>query len=259
MFWVNPNLPYIVDGQITEYDIKSGNVSIMRTFRDKFTPPLQEDAIQQIASLDKKARVVRVGTMMRDIPGFSKTLETGFNTVVEDFCILNHLDVKETSEDIVSIKRDAVFVVNKPVEITTIREYCHFIPKNTYDGYFRIKGFEFYIRYGDRVVDVKGIDDAKLPLHQDGILELILDVYGEFRNGLNRVKVSKWMADYVDAYLSKELPFEMYRRFDNESKYAIRYGDREYLTESIDEEDMQDLDIEFNYRKIIIPLLNLLL
>ena len=258
MFWVNGNLPYIIDTPITEYDIKSGNVSIMRTFKDQFDPPLNLEQIDQIANLDKSARVIRVGNMMRDIPKFSETLEKGFNTIVVEFCKENNLDTSESSEDIVSIKRDAVFVVGKEVYHTVIGEYCHFIPKNVYDGYMRIKGYEFYIDFQHQKVDVKGMQDQLLPLHKEGILNLILALYDEcVKTGMDRTKISRWFADLCDAYLSRDLPFPYYRQFDEESKYRIQMGEMDYLTEDIDEEDLQDLNIEFNYKRILIPLLNL--
>lgn len=257
MFWINPNLPYIVDHSIGEYDIKSGNVSIMRCFKDRFSPPLKDDQIDQIASLDKNARVVRVGNMMREIPKFSETLERGFNEVIRIFCEENHLDMSDSTEDVVSIKRDAVFVVDKPILNDCILQHCHFVKKNEYDGYIHIPGYEFYINSHEGIVDVKGLQDTLLEFHKDGIIRFILDLYHECKvTNVNRYRVSKWLEDFCDAYLSRELPFEYYRQFDSNSKYRLNMDSMEYLSDQIDEEDMEDLDIEFNYRKIIIPLLN---
>ena len=257
MFWINPNLPYIVDHSIGEYDIKSGNVSIMKCFKDRFAPPLKDDQIDQIAALDKNARVIRVGNMMRDIPKFSETLEKGFNEVVYRFCEENHLDMTESTEDIVSIKRDAVFVVDKPIIKDRILQYCHFVKKNEYDGYIHIPGYEFYIDSHANRIDVKGMQDDKLEFHKDGILQLILDLYQECKStNLNRYRVSKWLEDFCDAYLSRDLPFDYYRQFDSNSKFKMNMGSMEYFSDQIEEEDMEDLDIEYNYRKIIIPLLN---
>lgn len=260
MFWVNPNINLIIDSEITEYDIKSGNVSIMRVFKDQFDPPLKEDQIDQIASLDKKARVIRVGNMMKDYPGFSKTLEKGFNTVIYTFCQENGLDMSENSEDATSIKRDAIFVVKKKISHTCILKYCNFIPKNVYDGYIRIKGYEFYIDFPNKKIDVKGLSDDKIPLHQDGMIWLLLSIYEEAKKQImNREKVSRYLADVCDAYLSKDLPLECYRQFDNESKFKLSMGSMDYFSDQIQETDVQDLDIEFNYRMILIPLLKVFL
>lgn len=257
MFWNNPNLLYVIDTPIIEYDIKSGNVSIMRAFKDQFDPPLEDAQIDQLSSLDKKARVIQVGKMMRDIPNFSKVLEKGFNQAVKAFCDENRMDLSDSTEDIVSIKRDAVFVVGKPIKHTKILEYCHFIPKNEYDGYIRLKGYEFYINSREEKIDVKGMDDAQVPLHQEGILAMLLDFYRYCKSvGMNRVKLSEYLAELCDAYLSKDLPFSMYREFNNESKYRIHMGGREFLTDTVEEEDLEDLSIDFNYLRILIPLLN---
>lgn len=260
MFWVNPNITYLLDSEITEYDIKSGNVSIMRAFKDRFTPPLNDDQIDQIASLDKKARVIRVGNMMKDIPGFSKTLEKGFNSAILEFCRLNDLDTSENTEDAVSIKRDAIFVVGKEIQNTVVFQFCNFIPKNVYDGYIRIKGFEFYIDSMDSKIDVKGLSDEMIPKHRAGMIWLILSIYEEAcKQVMNRVKMSQYLSDVCDAYLNKDLPLECYRQFDNESKFKLHMGTMEYLSDTISEDDVEDLDIEYNYTKVIIPLLSVFL
>lgn len=258
MFWNNPNLLYVIDTPIIEYDIKSGNVSIMKVYKDQFDPPLEDAQIDQLKSLDKKARVIQVGKMMRDIPNFSKVLEKGFNQAVKTFCEENRLDLSDSTEDIISIKRDAVFVVGKPIKHTKILEYCKFIPKNEYDGYIRLKGYEFYINSQENRIDVKGMDDEQVPLHQEGIITMFLDFYRYCKSiHMNRIKISEYLAELCDAYLSKELPFPMYREFNNESKYRLQMGGREFLSDTIEENDLEELLIDFNYLKILIPLLNI--
>ena len=69
MFWKNPDIVLIVNSRITEYDIKSGNTSIMKAFN--LASPKR---IAEIESMKKDDRVVAVGNMSKN-PEFSKALE----------------------------------------------------------------------------------------------------------------------------------------------------------------------------------------
>ncbi len=257
MFWTNDLIHEVIDREITEYDIKSGNTSIMRIFQEEFNPPISEFDIKRLELLDKQARVVEVGRMLRDHKGFANVLEKGFNTVVKEFIEANQLNQED---EILSIKRDAVFTTGL-VTTTTIREYAHFIPKNTYQGYFRIPGFEFLYNTDNERVDVKGLQDELLPLHEQGILQFIRDAYHvRLESGhRNSVRSNSWMAEFLEAYLHKELPFDYYREFNSESRFRLNIGGNTMMIDSVSEENVKDLDISYNHQKILIPFIGLFL
>ena len=88
MTWTNDGLPFLVNSLITEYDIKSGNTSIMRTYQ-----LADSDTISKLEKLPKGERVRQVGLMQRDDKEFAKKLEASFNDAVDKFLKANELDV----------------------------------------------------------------------------------------------------------------------------------------------------------------------
>ena len=248
MFWKNPDFDKVINSRIIEWDIKSGNTSIMRAFN---LCPIER--IQELEEMKKQDRVIAVGNMMKDSE-FSKKLEAGFNQVVNEFMELNGLN---KDDDVLRIIRDAVYVINKPIKYDTIREYCHFIPKNEYIGYFFLSPYEFFI--SQHSIDVKGIDDEKLKSHENGTLRVIRDVYDAcVEYNMDQVKINAFMKGVVDAYIHRDLEFDAYREFNNESNFRINMYGHEILSDAITERDLSDVDISFNYLKIIIPLIKLL-
>lgn len=248
MFWKNPDFDKVINSRIIEWDIKSGNTSIMRAFN---LCPIER--IQELEEMKKQDRVIAVGNMMKDSE-FSKKLEAGFNQVVNEFMELNGLN---KDDDVLRIMRDAVYVINKPIKYDTIREYCHFIPKNEYIGYFFLSPYEFFI--SQHSIDVKGIDDEKLKSHENGTLRVIRDVYDAcVEYNMDQVKINAFMKGVVDAYIHRDLEFDAYREFNNESNFRINMYGHEVLSDAITERDLSDVDISFNYLKIIIPLIKLL-
>ena len=248
MFWKNPDFDKVINSRIIEWDIKSGNTSIMRAFN---LCPIER--IQELEEMKKQDRVIAVGNMMKDSE-FSKKLEAGFNQVVNEFMELNGLN---KDDDVLRIMRDAVYVINNPIKYDTIREYCHFIPKNEYIGYFFLSPYEFFI--SQHGIDVKGIDDEKLKSHENGTLRVIRDVYDAcVEYNMDQVKINAFMKGVVDAYIHRDLEFDAYREFNNESNFRINMYGHEVLSDAITERDLSDVDISFNYLKIIIPLIKLL-
>lgn len=248
MFWKNPDFDKVINSRVIEWDIKSGNTSIMRAFN---LCPIER--IQELEGMKKQDRVIAVGNMMKDSE-FSKKLEAGFNQVVNEFMELNGLN---KDDDVLRIMRDAVYVINKPIKYDTIREYCHFIPKNEYIGYFFLNPYEFFI--GQHGIDVKGIDDEKLKSHENGTLRVIRDVYDAcVEYNMDQVKINAFMKGVVDAYIHRDLEFDAYREFNNESNFRINMYGHEVLSDAVTERDLSDVDISFNYLKIIIPLIKLL-
>lgn len=249
MFYLNPSKSILVNSQIIEWDIHSANVSIMRGYN-----LASETKIAKIEKLDKKKRVITVGQIMRDDPAFSKALEESFNDIVDTFMLENDLD---KDDDVLSIKRDAVFVINKSVKTNSFKNNAiNFVNKNQYHAFLYLRPFEFY--FGPDKIDVKGLPDENILLHENGILRLLKDIIEICEtSNFNRVKASKYMRDFVEAYKRRELDFDFYREFSQESKFAYYAYEEKILTESCTLDMLQQIDIESNYKNIILPLIRL--
>lgn len=214
---------------------------------------LPESEIQLIESMDKKDRVIFVGKLMQKDKGFAKKLETGFNDVVNQFISENKLD---REDDITDIRRDAVYVVNKPILHPKIGE-CNFIAKNRYHGFIRCSSLEFLFR--DDGIDVKGLNDVILPKFEMGPLSMIQDIYdacSEFR--MNRFRVNQYFKRLLVAYKQRELPLEYYREFNSTARFKLNMYGKVFLSDDVSESDIDFLDISYNYLNILIPLIRTL-
>lgn len=233
----NRDYPFIHNNEVIEWDIKSANTSLMSYYQ------LQPNTVvDKLASMAKSQREIAVGKLMRKDKEFSKALEESFNKIVDEFMEANNL----TWDDIVSVKKDAVFVKNHRISKHDFGA-VHFIPKNQYKHVLLLPKYEIYISNED--IDVKGIPNEKLYLHKDGMLEFIktaLDTADDF------ITMQKFFKAYVQAYKRKELEFDAYREFNPDSLFTIG-GEFPMRTDSMIEDDMEFLDISYNYINVIMP------
>ena len=65
-------------------------------------------------------------------------------------------------------------------------------------------------------------------------------------------KLQSFFKEYVTAYKRKELDFDAYREFNSDSLFRIG-GEFPMLSDSMIEDDMDVLDISYNYINVIIP------
>lgn len=258
MTWINDALPFLVNSLITEYDIRHGNVSIMRTFHLK--PDEQIDAID---AMDKKQRVVTVGYLMKEDKEFSKRLEKGFETAVQWFIDDNGLD---PDVDIVAIRRDAIFVINKHVDKTKFGDHIEFVEKNHYHAYLQLSNkLEFF--FGDNgVIDIKGFmredkDETSrvIKLLKPGMLSFLEEfvTIAESSNQ-SRDQMLKYLADFAAYYKARELDVEYYREFNQQAQIRALVGHGQDSTfddaSLLPDELIGNIDITFNYMNIFVPL-----
>jgi hypothetical protein len=214
MFYLNKNRDLIINSSIVEYDIRSGNTSMMRHY-----DLTDISTIEKIEKMEKGDRVRKVGLLMKEDKEFAKNLEKSFDLTVREFLSLNNLDI---DYDVISIKRDAVFVINQDIKNPRIGDHIEFVPKNQYAHYLYIKPLdshrkflplkphEFYIRR-DFSIDNKGLSDDLLDKHQEGMLDLIRNVIKITSiDPSDNKMLYKFLKEYVDLYKKKELEFSKY-------------------------------------------------
>jgi len=254
MFYLNKDRPFIINSEIIEWDIKSANLSIIKEYN-----LLSEGKIEKIEKMDKQDRVIFVGKEMAKDPAFSKILEESFNSIIDKFIELNDLD---KNYDVLTIKRDAVFIINKKPLVTKIGNNINFIPKNTYTSFIYIKPYEFYFTNNGNI-EIKGLsknfETEIKPLHENGILEFLNDVVAiAVNSNMNFKKMNTYLSEFVTAYKNRELPFDYYREFNASSKFKYVMYENEMLMDNIDDSILDSIDIQYNYINIILPLIQLI-
>lgn len=236
----------VLNSTIVEYDIRSANTSILEYYH-----MLPQKIIDDINKYPKEKREVAIGLILQKDKELSKELEKKFTEVMMRFINDNNLDI---DFDVLCIKKDAAFIINKTPMITTYGP-IEFRPKGKYHTFLLVGSFEFYVN--DEDVVVKGLQ-KQAHLHKDGILSLIKDVVDTCRaSAWDKSAVYKYLSDLVESYKRKELDFEYYREFNSMSKFKVVIEDHVYMYSDISEEDIPDLDISYNYINIILPLVRL--
>lgn len=256
MQYVNEGIPFMVNSLITEYDIRHGNTSIMRHF--KLRPP---DVIDRLDSLPKGERNRQVGLMVRDDHEFGRRLEKGFNDAVEQFLSQNGLDI---DVDIQAIRRDAVFVVNRPVRKPTIGDAIEFIPKNRYNALLKLKQLEFYFDH-DRL-DIKNFVSAEADINhaieklQAGPIAFVREFIDVCESSnMNRHRVYTWIREFAEYYKKKQLDFEYYREFTRDALFRVNIDGEPMYLDIVTDDVADDIDISFNYLNLFIPLLQVVI
>lgn len=235
----NRDYPFIVNAQVTEWDIRQANVSLM-----EYYGLAEPKLIEKLRDLPKQQREEAVGKLYLKRKEFGKQLEQSFNDIINEFMEANHL----TFDDVVSVKKDAIFVKNHAISKSTFGNTVTFVPKNTYRHVLLLPLYEIYM--SDDKTDVKGISDEKLPLHEAGMLFFLRNV---MYSAHDQLRLDKYFKDFVNAYKKKELDYDMYREFSSSSTFTVRQDGNEMVYDEITEEDMPFLDISFNYINVVMP------
>lgn len=258
MNYINDGLPLLLNSQIIEYDIQSGNTSIMRRYG--LLPATQLDEIDR---MPKKERNITVGLLQKGNKGLAKALEEGFNKTVLDFLEANGLDI---DVDVLAIRKDAVFVINRPVTKTRMDDHVLFRQKGVYHAVLQIgPKLEFYFPQNGPT-EVKNFIQAEkdennaLEKLRPGMISF-LEEFVTLAEGSNmdRLKIYQWLTEFCTYYKERDLDPEYYREFTREASFRVRYGDEDMFYDYIEPSMIDDLDIYFNYKNIIVPLMSILI
>jgi len=240
---------------IIEWDIKSANTSICREFH-----LLPESTINRIESMHKSKREVKIGLLMKKDKDFSKALESKFDIVMNKFIEQNELDL---DWDILSIRKDAAFIINKEINKPLVGTNILFRPKGVYSHHIYLKpdkgkDLDIYVSNDDKI-DIKGIGDELIQLHENGIISLIKIICNCMGSANPLKDINELFSDLVLKYKKRELLYDFYREFNQTSKFRLNLYGTETLVDNIDSDELLDLvDITYNYEKVILPLIRLL-
>lgn len=245
---MDKNTEFLFGEQITEYDIQSAGFNIIKKF--KFLP---DETVNWLEGLEKHSRHVQIGLLERDDEVLKKNLKRGFIACRKKLFLENDLQ----DEDILSIKKDAIFVRGIKLQ-NTIFDNIKFMEKNTYNSYLYLNKLEFYMN--DDTCDCKGIKDNIVVLHK----KYMLDIFHEFAS-LMRNSTQKKQLDFIKkvatAYRRRELANGYYRELNKRSLFRP-YTDIDILTSKMGynfyEGDLKEINISYNYMNYFIPLFRFL-
>lgn len=206
--WFNPNIEYLFDDEIIEYDMRDAGYSLICQY-----DLLPAEKIHELAAMGKgEARHKAVGLLQRD-KEFSKALLDKFAEMRQIFISSNNL----VDDQIVTVKKDAIFTVGRCKK----RKFglVEFSQKNRYSSYVRLSTIkpiiEFY--YSSSQLDVKGMGDIAVNTHRLFLITFIQNVISKIEMK-NIQALRRYLIKFINDYKSGELDEEFYLEFNNLSR-----------------------------------------
>lgn len=225
--WLNPNIEYLFNDEITEYDIQDAGFSLIKQYR-----LLPDSKIRELSLLNKGfERHKAIGILQRDDKELSKRLSEKFSEVRTVFISANKID----DNDIISVKKDAIYTIGTQNRLKFGNVI--FIPKNRYTSYIRfadIQNLEIY--YSERGIDVKGIGENGINRHRLYMMEFLRNIISLIE--INSPRAKRYISEFIKKYKTGKIDQEYYLEFNNISR---------------------NLNPLFNFQKIIVPIVSIII
>ena len=219
---INFNGPFdhIFGTIIKEYDIEKANISMLF-----FAGKIDQTTYNYLYNSDRMTRQITVGNMIAQDQEIFKTIQQGIYAAREKFFEITGLH----STSVISIKNDAIFVIdpyNSIPDVIEVFPNVRFRVKNRYTDYIRfVNRVELYY-YLDTInqveyYDVKGIDDNKIGLHKDYMLDFICYIVSLIHTS-SVMEAIQTINTFYQQYISMQSSLGYYRQFDVESRFRYK-------------------------------------
>ena len=244
--YLNKNIDFIIATEITEYDMKDGGYSLCKEYK-----LLPQKLLDELGELPKKERHIKIGKLQRKDKELSKMLNECFSEARRLF--FSHNDLEDS--DILSIKKDAIFVIGKTCSNCDFGK-IHFRGKNVYSSYAYLADCEFYYNSMIDTIDIKNINDDVLKKHEKYMTSFIKKMFKHLETSSQEVTL-RYLKRFIDNYKNFNQPLGYYREYTKDSVYNVlnREDDDTFIYDNYWDDKIEDLDISFNYNNIIIPFL----
>lgn len=238
--YLNKDIVYLKNIDIREYDVASAGFTVI-----KFKKLLPEETIQSLEKLSKMERNIRIGKLSLRHPIINEEIIKTLEKVRKAFVMVNHL----YPEDILSIKKDALFLIKKNPRVLKIKDF-EFRSKENYTSYCYLNRKEFYYSSYHDKLDIKGLSSDVKEAQEKYFLN---DIKRFLKLGekLSKSQMFDLLKQYRRKYLSRKLPKETYLSLDSGTFRIGNYG-----LKSIAEGDLVHVDITQNYLNYLLPLFN---
>lgn len=235
------DINYLTNTFIREYDISKANINILYS-----KGMINKETYDYLYNSERMIRQVYIGRLQKKTK-YADALKAG---IIEAKKMLFESNMIKDYE-VLSIKNDAVYIIGRQLPITDFG-LIKFANKNQYTSYFKIHNLEIYYYFNaitkEEKIDVKGINDDKLKLHENFMLSFIKDVFyilqvSTTSNAINMVR------DFYNEYITYQLPVEYYRMFNNSSNFhykASPFINTGFESITVSEKDKTSLDISNN-------------
>lgn len=234
-------ISYLINANIVEYDMSKANINILL-----YKGVISRKDYEYYYNLPKKIREIKIGLLQRDAK-VAEALKSGFIGFKKMFFEANNIQDSE----VLSIKNDAVFLINKIPSITTF-ENLTFARKNSYTSFYKLGRLELYYYYdfisGEENLDIKGMSEYNQSLHEKYFMDFLKCIFNSAQLDAITETLSL-LKDFHENYVAYKLELGYYREFNAESKYLIKPFPNSYQVfkaEHFNPANIQYINIEFN-------------
>lgn len=245
--YLNRDIDYLFNSEIIEYDIEEAGFNIIKYFK-----LLPDEEIDKLSKLSKKNRHIQIGLLQKRDKSFGKNLNESFSEARKLFLSNNNLN----EENILSIKKDAIFVFEKRCKFKVF-DNINFRMKNNYFSYINLANNEYYIN--NKNVDVKGISEGCIIKHLEYMIDTI-QIFSKLLSYSDRKSAIKFLINFIRYYKNRELELGYYRELNRRSMYRVidlTLHDKYYFSDTGSE--VEKLNIMYNYIEILRPLISIVL
>jgi hypothetical protein len=234
-------IKYVISSYIREYDISKANINIL--FREG---AINIDQYNYYKSLNNIQRKEQIGMLQRNDKSKAKLLVQGLLKVKREFLEANMIEYN----DVLSIKNDAIFIINKIPKITQF-DNINFIMKNIYTSFYSLPKFEAYYLYDSvnniEKLDIKGIKDEQLLFHRNHFYEFLLVIFCSAQTESINETINL-LTIFYNQYINRELEIDYYRPFNSESLFllASKSTFSKFKAEFLEEFNKKHIDITHN-------------
>lgn len=240
------HIPFIHSVLIREYDIEKANINVLYKYG-----AINNYTYEYLLKAPRDVRQYTIGNLQKD-KKITKILQQGIIESKKLFFEANNI----SDSDIISIKNDAIFILNKTCNITCF-DNINFTLRNIYNLFTKIgpnKTTEVYYGYdsmsGDEVIDIKGINDNTLEkYHSQYFISLLCEIFYNIESNPSSEVLPIIYQMYMN-YINKSYPVEFYREFNSDSLYSLINNRLQGLPirkiNYINEQNKGLLDISYN-------------
>lgn len=209
------NVSYLNNVFIYEYDISKANISVLYS-----KDAIDKNTYEYLYTANRDIRQTYIGKLERDNKEIVKILKAGIIEAKKMLFEANNIQDYE----VLSIKNDAVFIINRQLQNTKFG-LIEFKCKNRYTSFYKLNNLELFYYYDsfskNEVLEVKGISDDKLKLHEEYMLQLLKDVLYTVQT-VNVEMAMRMLRDFYLQYIKLELPIGFYRKFNADSTFHYK-------------------------------------
>lgn len=251
---ISQNINYLspyryISGRIIEYDIKSANIACLRE-GDYIT----EEDYQYLSRLPKQQREVEIGLRIKQDASIYTKIQKGIKWAKKELIKANNID----PDNIIRIANDAVYINSMTnLSYTKFGNYIQFVPKSVSNIFLNLNKTIILLGFnenGQIHVDVKGIADDKVLLHENYMINTIVTAIAYVERAGIQEAVS-YLSELCMHYVRYELPIGYYREFNSFSSYRIKnifgqfnpFNGDSFGADNLNEADKYSLDINYNY------------